>query len=180
MLEKAPTKNKKETKIKESIKNTGKNPNQGNATSSRSQTRPGALKRPGADLSCLRQYTRSGPRDAWMLVNACLCMCVKTVQNRSRGGVQVVKKRPRSLKSLGQIAKGCLAQGSQKTTKTSSHGSSKSSQKGSWRPPGGVQRGSEGTSRRVPPNRRVPGASKNSHFAILGGSKFDFQIFNTI
>ena len=90
-----------------------------------------------------------------MLVNACLCMCVKTVQNRSRGGrPEVVKKRPRSLKSLGQIAKGCLAQGSQKTTKTSSHGSPKSSQKGSWRPPGG----SKGAPKAPPGGCRQMGA----------------------
>ena len=117
-------------------------------------------------------------------VDARKCMSVHVRKNGPKsfqgGRPEVVKKRPRSLKSLGQIAKGCLAQGSQKTTKKSSHGSPKSSQKGSWRPPRGVQRGSEGTSRRVPPNGRVPGPSKNSHFAILGGSKFDFQIFNTI
>ena len=115
-----------------------------------------------------------------MLVNARLCMCVKTVQNRSRGASRGGQKSSQKLKVARSNGQRLLSPMGQKTTKKSSHGSPKSSQKGSWRPPGGVQRGSEGTSRRVPPNRPIPGASKNSHFAILGGSKFDFQILNTI
>ena len=89
-LKKHPPKKRKTSKSKEcnyKCQNKGKHQKLGSGTCPRTkhQTRPGALKRPGADLICLRQYTRSGPRDAWMLVNACLCMCVKTVQNRSRG-----------------------------------------------------------------------------------------------